>query len=147
MDEVKKKTRQFLTNDEKWAIYKFCIENHCISQNGSGVKFRVTQTIAADEINAARILNRKITSYHINNSVMEIVEWEQRFNKFPEPQETAELEQMRIQHIRDINEIEKLKLAIVGLQNEINKNKEYKAINNELIAKMDKAINILAQSI
>lgn len=145
MDEVKKKTRQFLTNDEKWAIYKYCIENHCISQNGAGIKFRVSQTIAADEINGANILNRRITSYHINNSVMEIVEWEQRFNKFPEPQETAELEQMRIQHIKDVNEIEKLKLVIKGLQDEINKNKDYKERNNELITKMDKAIGILTR--
>lgn len=144
MDEMKKKPRQFLTNDEKWAIYKFCIEHHCISQNGAGIKFRVTQTMAADEINAAKLLGRSITAYHVNTSVVDVIEWETRFNKFPEPQETMDMQQMKIQHVKDITEIERLKLVIENLQKQINKNENYEEINKRLLEKINKIKIILS---
>lgn len=141
-----KKSRQFLTDDERWAIYKYCIENHCLFQNGDSFKFRVSQSVAADEINTRGILNRKITSYHVNSSVFDILEWERRFQKFPEPQETMEMDMLKVQHTKDINEIETLKQRVKELEKEIHATKHNAYTAAQLQDKINKAIGVLKTS-
>lgn len=145
MDEIATKRKVVvLTDDEKYIIYCYAVKNHCISQNGEYWKFRVQPSEIANEINDSRILERKISGHHAKASITEVIEWEYRFNKFPEPQETAEIEQLKIKCTRNENEAAKLKLENEKLQKMIKETiTNYETIFKQQKDKIDKIKNII----
>lgn len=110
-----------LTNREEYKIYTYCVENHCISQDGEYIAWRVDKAKISKEINILNMFEgRAVTSHHIASAVENVVEWQGMMEKFPAmPLETVEMEQLKIQHKKDITELEKHKLAIDAQKNEL----------------------------
>lgn len=109
-----------LSADEKYMVYKYAVENHCLAQEGDLYKFRVAPERVAHEVNLViKALNgRQINGYHVKDAVETVVDWQGRLNKVPAvPIETAELEQLKIFKIKATREIEELKLACEEKEN------------------------------
>lgn len=112
--------RQFLTEDEQFSIYEFCRKNHCIIQLGSLVKFRWQKAAIIDEINKTDLFpTRKISLYHLDTSLATVTSWQARFDLEINTRETAEVEQIKEQHTRDVNQIEMLKLKVEELTKQL----------------------------
>jgi hypothetical protein len=105
-----------LTDDEKYAVYKYVIENRCVIQNGEVLEYRVTQVQISKEINLLKIV-RPITHVHVKNSMEEVVGWQKRLDKIPVvPKETVELDKLHIDKNRLVRECEELKIKIEQLE-------------------------------
>lgn len=125
-----------LTEDEQYAVYKYCIENHCVYQIEAAIEFRVDASKIANEIikNYPKIVDdKKISSYHVKAAVEAVVGWQKRIGKLPVlPMETAELEQLRIYKTKTMKELEEYKLAVAA-------QKEEKRLMNQEIERLKKA--------
>lgn len=104
-----------LSDDDEYAVYKYCIEGHGVYQIESAIEFRVEAVKLANEINllSKPIITdgKKINSYHVRTSVEHVVAWQKRIGKLPVvPMETAELEQLRIYKTKTTRQVEELKL-------------------------------------
>jgi hypothetical protein len=114
MEERKAITR--LTDDEKYSVYKYVIENRCVIQNGEEFQFRVQMAQIAKEINILKVV-RPITHVHVKNSVDEVIGWQKRLNKIPVvPKETVEMDKLIIHNNRLTRENAELKNELEQLQ-------------------------------
>ena len=124
-----------LSDEEKYLVYKFSIENHGLYQAESATEFRVAPDKIAKEMNLLKIIEGKqVNGHHVRTSVERVVAWQKRLGKLPVvPLETAELEQLKIHKKKSIMEIEEFKIEI-----EINK-KEIELLRkeNERLKKSD----------
>lgn len=70
-----KKRSIYLTNQQKWEIAKYCIENKCVRQNNGKLFnfWRVTPKVSAEEVNnwndREQISFPTVNEYHIKSSV------------------------------------------------------------------------------
>lgn len=121
--ERKSPTR--LNADEKYAVYKYCVENYALKQVDDMTTFWVEPHKIAKEINQhySKIVSDKtITPQHVKDAVEYSVAWQRRLDKLPvQPIETAELEQLRIYKNKTVREVEELKIAIEDKDNAIHK--------------------------
>ena len=110
-----------LSNKEKYMVYKYAIEQHCIIQDGADYEFRVSAMKIAKEINNTKsLISKRINSHHILQAVSEIVEWQEMMGKLPAiPQETAELEQLRIELNNAKKSRDSYKEAVATLQTKL----------------------------
>lgn len=103
-----------LTAEEEYGVYKYAVENHCLSQTADMYSFRVQPSIIAQEINKhfPKITNnREISVNHVRSAVDNVIGWQKLLSKLPVvPIETAELEQLREGKLKMIKEIEELKV-------------------------------------
>jgi len=113
-----------LTEEEAYAIYKYCVENHCLKQVEDETTFWVEPVRIAKEINLTpRIVNGKtISSYHIKNSVADVILWQKLLDKLPvQPLETVELEQLRESKLKLVHELENLKISFARATTDLTK--------------------------
>lgn len=112
-----------LTDEERYYIYKYCIENHSVYQIESAIEWRVNKERIAKEINMFNypwLEGRKLSAYHIVDGVETVVDWQKKLGKLPVvPLETVELDQLKSTKIKMIKEIENYKLVIEKANNDI----------------------------
>lgn len=90
-----RKSPTYLSDIEQYALYKYCIEHKCLTQQGTLTKYRVLPKIIADEINSAKILKDVISEHHVRKSIERVVEWQEILEKLPEPQATVYEDQLQ----------------------------------------------------
>lgn len=103
-----------LSNDEEYAVYKYCIEHHCLRQIEDLFAFRVQPTEIAREINSTyskMVAGREINAHHVKTAVDRVIAWQQRLGKEIIPQETVEMEMLREDNTRKTRQIEELKVS------------------------------------
>ena len=119
--EGRRKTSVYLSDQQLYAIYKRCIENKDVIQNGDATRYRVIPRIIADEINAdGGVDGLRVSDHHIRRAVERVVDWQIMLQRLPEPQQTIYEDQLQIQ-IKELNiEKENLKLEIQRLKDQLN---------------------------
>lgn len=128
-----------LNDHQKYTIYKYVIENRCVSQNGEDYSFRVERKRVAQEMNLLKILSVPINAHHISDAVEKVINWQKLLDKIPAvPQETVEMEMLKIDNSRKAKEIEELKLKLEQtmtdrmLQSQVDKDKMARAIKEHI---------------
>lgn len=116
-----RKPAKFLSDEEKYEIYKYAIENRCLFQNNENFEYRVSATQIARELcTLGKVTN--ITSHHVQESIKKVINWQKILDKLPAvPQETVELDQLKIKNTRAVREIEELKAKIENLEKNLSK--------------------------
>ncbi len=119
--ERKSPTR--LSADEKYQVYKFCLENHALKFDEGELTFWAEPHKIAKEINLLKLdcMNGKIiTSQHVKDSVDYTIGWMTRLDKLPEiPVEIEELNRLKSERIEVIKELENLRLKVDHQNNTI----------------------------
>ena len=101
-----------LEDDEKYAVYKYVIENHCVIQNGETFSFRVQPSQIANEMNILGLI-RIINQHHVKEAVDKVISWQKRLNKIPVvPKETVEVDMLKVENAKKTRELVEAQTAL-----------------------------------
>lgn len=102
-----------LSNDQKYQIYTYAIENRCVYQNGAETNFRVMPSQIANELNLLGHVGAIINAHHVKEAIEMTISWQKRLDRLPSvPKETAEIEKLKIDHIEILKQVEQYKVLL-----------------------------------
>ena len=109
-----------LSDEQRYQVYKYVIENRCVAQNGENYEFRVQNTIIAREINILGFLGVPIQPPTVKDCVEKVIFWQRTLNKLPVvPKETVEMDKLSIRNTQLTRQVEELKLQVSTLQSQL----------------------------
>lgn len=136
-----RKEKVILTEDEKFAVATYCIENMCVTQDESGdfTKFRVKYVDIAAEVYAKGVITRAINTHQVKQSVEFFTKMTKLLNAKPQlvVRDDVQSDMLKAENAKLIQRIEELEAHIKKVEEAYKNNSQvlyaYDALHKNLL--------------